>query len=496
MPPDNDVHKEIEQLEQRFAENSKGLVFAHLADAYRRAGDYAKAEGLVLHGLQGHPNYISAYNVLGRVYLDSERFSDAHEQFSKVLELDPQNLVALRALGDLALRGGRLDDAQSWYERMLQIDPRNAAAQEALDRLESGDVPPPDAAAAAATAGSQAPAAEVEATLDAVEMIPLDTAELVVEEPATPETLQEAAGGEAKVAEDVEPVEIEPVKGLIGEKKTSDAEPVEGLISGRGVAIPEDEDELGVVDELVEGLVPGEAMSAEASEESAPAEEAGPAAFDDAVANTMPWEVPDLAALPGEPPADKSLLEGFPSAEPPVEETPEGTPEFDLNDMEDWTPGFLREDDLSAERGAALGGEAATDDLGGEFSLDLGEDVTGEEIPDSSAGPEAEGEVVVTETMAELYADQGLFEDAIGVYRKLAKARPADERIAARIEELEQQLEEDRASHSAGFELAELLELTEPHRGIGTAARGGSRQPLGRVRTGRAVGADGTALSG
>jgi hypothetical protein len=64
--------------------------------------------------------------------------------------------------------------------------------------------------------------------------------------------------------------------------------------------------------------------------------------------------------------------------------------------------------------------------------------------------------------MAELYADQGLFEDALGVYRKLAEARPADERIAARIEELEQQLEEDRASHSAGFELAELLELTEP----------------------------------
>ena len=103
MPPDNDVQKEIKQLESRYADHPDGLTFAHLADAYRRAGEYGKAEGLILHGLKNHPNYISAYNVLGRVYVDGERYSDAHEQFSRALELDPQNMIAMRALGELAV---------------------------------------------------------------------------------------------------------------------------------------------------------------------------------------------------------------------------------------------------------------------------------------------------------------------------------------------------------------------------------------------------------
>ena len=90
MSPDNDVQQEIEQLEQRFAENAQGLVFAHLADAYRRAGEFAKAEGLLLHGLKNHPTYTSAYNVLGRVYLESERYADADALLDEALRLDPK----------------------------------------------------------------------------------------------------------------------------------------------------------------------------------------------------------------------------------------------------------------------------------------------------------------------------------------------------------------------------------------------------------------------
>ncbi len=151
MPPDNDVLQEIEQLEHRYAENPDGLVFARLADAYRRTGDFAKAEGLILHGLKTHPTYISGHNVLGRVYLDAERLADAHEQFNKVLELDPQNMIALRALGDLAMNGGRLEDARSWYEKILFIDPRNQDALDGLEMLDSGGAPAEatDAAASA-----------------------------------------------------------------------------------------------------------------------------------------------------------------------------------------------------------------------------------------------------------------------------------------------------------------------------------------------------------
>jgi hypothetical protein len=64
--------------------------------------------------------------------------------------------------------------------------------------------------------------------------------------------------------------------------------------------------------------------------------------------------------------------------------------------------------------------------------------------------------------MAELYADQGLYEDALGVYRQLAERRPIDEHIRGRIAELEQQMREVRTTPEATGDLAELLELTEP----------------------------------
>ncbi|NIR42537.1 MAG: tetratricopeptide repeat protein [Gemmatimonadetes bacterium] len=440
MPPDNDVHQEIEQLEQRFAENSQGLVFAHLADAYRRAGEFAKAEGLILHGLKTHPTYISAYNVLGRIYLDSERFADAHEQFNKVLELDPQNLIALRALGDLALQGGRLEDARSWYERILQIDPRNEEAQEALDGLEGGGSASAEPAVGGAkevaeqdTAGTEPAAAErdleepappgaedeIELSFDAEEASEPDLDELDIEappiEPSRPEP----------------PDQVEVLEGV---------EPVEGLVNKE--TMTRSRDEVDHDPEVIEG-------SAQLTSEEL--EDGG----------TMPWEKglteledlePDAAVSREGERVDsfsQSMVEGLSSQAPDADEASE----LDLKEMEDWTPGFLHEKDLTEERGEELGAGAI-----------MGEDKFSMEFPAGEESEEqgGEDEGVVTETMAELYVKQGLYDDALGVYHKLAEARPDDEDLQRKIEELEAKIRESPGEHAPGLELSELLELTEP----------------------------------
>ncbi|UCC47777.1 MAG: tetratricopeptide repeat protein [Gemmatimonadota bacterium] len=379
MPPENDVQAEIEQLEQRFAENSRGLVFAHLADAYRRAGQFAKAEGLILHGLKNHPSYTTAYNVLGRVYLESERYADAHEQFSKVLELDPQNLIALRALGDLAGRGGRLDDARTWYERMLQVDPRNEEAKEELRKLEAG------------IAGVRpAPA---------------------VETPPAAEPDQPAAekGEGAGEVEEIEFVEPEP-------------------LAGEAAAVSN-------------GSVP-ESMPWDGAAEEGPVETAPSKLAQDATA-------PIGGAEPGEVTPAEPAPEG-PARESTLDVSAAESAELDLGEMEEWTPGFLRDEDLAGEGGSDL----SPDELFAELGGDLGADLSG------AAEADEAGRDMVTETMAELYAEQGLYEDALGVYRKLIEIRPNDERIRARMAELQQLAES--AVGDAGEELAELLELTEP----------------------------------
>ncbi|MBI4513370.1 MAG: tetratricopeptide repeat protein [Gemmatimonadetes bacterium] len=140
MAPDHDdlrseLEREAQRLEQRFAQNPQGRVFAPLADKYRQLGRLEEAEAVVLEGLKRHPDYLSAYLVLGRIYTDWGRPEDAAVQFTRVLELDPQNLVALRALGDVAAAGGDWVEARRWYQRILEIDPYNEEVEAALAGL-------------------------------------------------------------------------------------------------------------------------------------------------------------------------------------------------------------------------------------------------------------------------------------------------------------------------------------------------------------------------
>jgi hypothetical protein len=57
--------------------------------------------------------------------------------------------------------------------------------------------------------------------------------------------------------------------------------------------------------------------------------------------------------------------------------------------------------------------------------------------PETAEPPTGEPAPVVTETMAELYARQGHFAEALNVYRGLASRTPNDARLAQRIRELE-----------------------------------------------------------
>jgi tetratricopeptide (TPR) repeat protein len=394
MPPDNDVQKEIEQLEKRYADHPQGLAFAHLADAYRRAGEYGKAEGLLLHGLKNHPSYISAYNVLGRVYADSERYSDAHEQFSKVLELDPQNMIAMKALGELAVRGGRLEDARSWFERILQVDPRNEEVQEELQKLVEGGVPAPS------SPGATPQAAATPAESAAVELAEPEAGE----GPAEQEEAAWEIGGVSE-GEEESPSEVS-------------AEPVEGLV-GKGQQV-----ELGGEADAADAL-PDVALEGLSELESL-----------DAPSVAGPEEAPQTEGLEAldaldDPPAAEAQASG-------------AGPEIDLGAMDDWTPGFIDED-MKGQAGEDLG----VGSLRAEF--------VGADAEESAQAPDG----MLTETMAELYADQGLYEDALGVYHELAKARPGDERLKARIAELQQLADSTAEAGGEDDELAELLELTD-----------------------------------
>ena len=400
--PQSDILGEIDKLEARWRDNPKGRVFAHLADGYRKLGDHSKAEGLILHGLKNHPNYISAYIVLGRIYLDSERLSDAHTQLSKVLELDPQNLIALKLLGDLATSGGRVEDARSWYERMLLIDSRSEEANQALAALEGGV---DEEVAEEETLVHEEPTA----SLDTPDSTPTPPAPVAADEPEA-ETPWESTltGTEADESNREEP--IAPVEGLLSHDRER---PVEGETP---VDVP-------FGSEAPDAMPWEQRMLDDDDEVAEPAEASTPE--------------PTLGEpLPGEA-AEDPLAAEVAGADTQKADSADAAP-FNLDEMGAWTPGYL-----GGEAGEAEGmpdnelfGDLDSDDV----SFDLSA-VAGEDMPTSSelGGDDEEGNSMVTETMAELYAEQGLYDDALDVYRQLLEMRPNDEGLLARVADIEAQ---------------------------------------------------------
>lgn len=130
------LRDEISRLELLHAAHPDGLVFPHLADAYRRAGRYAQAENLLHAGLRRHAEYSSAHVVLGRLRLDQGKRQEAETAFRRVLQLDPHNHVALEYLAEIAAGQGRLKEALGLYRRLARIKTDDALVDrvEALER--------------------------------------------------------------------------------------------------------------------------------------------------------------------------------------------------------------------------------------------------------------------------------------------------------------------------------------------------------------------------
>lgn len=126
---------EIEEYSRRLVRDPHSLVFAQLADAYRRHNMLDEAVETCLQGLRIHPDYVSARLVLGRAYRQKNMLDEAKAEFLKVLEVNPDHVLVRNFLADIYLQEGEYVQAKEEYEKVLSIDPENATAREGLSEV-------------------------------------------------------------------------------------------------------------------------------------------------------------------------------------------------------------------------------------------------------------------------------------------------------------------------------------------------------------------------
>ena len=85
--------------------------------------------------LKVFPKYIEAYRMLGKAYLENQRYGDASDILQRVLSAMPDDFVAHVGMSIVREDEGNLDEAIWHVERAFEVQPANSAVQDELRRL-------------------------------------------------------------------------------------------------------------------------------------------------------------------------------------------------------------------------------------------------------------------------------------------------------------------------------------------------------------------------
>jgi competence ComEA-like helix-hairpin-helix protein len=85
--------------------------------------------------LQSYPRYIDVYRLLGKAFLETQRYGDAADIFQRVLSSIPDDFVAQVGMSIIREDEGNLDEAIWHMERAFEVQPANSAIQDELRRL-------------------------------------------------------------------------------------------------------------------------------------------------------------------------------------------------------------------------------------------------------------------------------------------------------------------------------------------------------------------------
>ncbi|MDI6740430.1 MAG: tetratricopeptide repeat protein, partial [Candidatus Edwardsbacteria bacterium] len=155
-------------------------------------------------GLEVHPTYAIAHNILGRCYLEKKMHALAVEEFQLTIRNDPQNLIGYKMLATTFEKQGMLDQALKHYQMVLDLEPGEIEVAEKIEKIkaeagaesasQSAPLPQPETklelAADLAPAPEPSPQPEPSAVAPETPAAPAEVPEAIQLESVTPEAPQ------------------------------------------------------------------------------------------------------------------------------------------------------------------------------------------------------------------------------------------------------------------------------------------------------------------
>jgi len=462
------MNEDIERYEQMLADDPQSRAFAPLAEAHRKLGNLDEAIRVAKAGLELHPGYSGGLVVLGRALYEKGELDNAAEILQKAVSENPESYLGQKFLGKVLMDKGDNKGAQSAFDAANFLSPEDEEVKRLLEEAKS-KASPPEKMVYQEKKEEQGERAQIvtyeqkPTTVDGIELPPLpnddgggtfsftseDAADPAVVTPVPaaetdvlPGPMDDGAAGASEDDMTATVIEEEEVDQAMTIESFEDLGPEAAafILEGEGVM---DESLDPVTDELPPAarapsgsdLADGEAPAAQATVPAPPAglpepppeaesrmPEVRPAAVDPSPSTPPP--APGAEEGPGRGPAAAPLA---PEQTRPREELPQpgpGTQAAVPVASEEPVPSAppVQEPAAVAGPGTEPGGQAPE--------------------PAPPTPPSAEGvwkDQFSTETLADLYTQQGLVEKAVPIYRQILEQAPENEGVRRKLEALQLQ---------------------------------------------------------
>lgn len=130
-----ELDERIDRCLAILADNPHSQVFAALAEAYRRRGEFGRAFSVCKSGLKYHPDYAPAHVVLAKLYLYQRMLGDALGALRRAIELDGQTRTTDLLEAEIQIATGDSKAAQAVIDRLRISDPGNPGLAELVEQV-------------------------------------------------------------------------------------------------------------------------------------------------------------------------------------------------------------------------------------------------------------------------------------------------------------------------------------------------------------------------
>lgn len=130
-----ELDERIERCLSILADNPHSQVFAALAEAYRRRGEFGRAFSVCKNGLKHHPDYALAHIVMAKLYMHQRMTEEALASLQRAVEIDGPTRATDLLEAELHLTMRHATAAQAVINRLRAAQPKDPMVEELSQQL-------------------------------------------------------------------------------------------------------------------------------------------------------------------------------------------------------------------------------------------------------------------------------------------------------------------------------------------------------------------------